>query len=87
MNSLTLFCPLCYEAGLLIGYLLGLRGKRNAISKYVKYDNETKDYVVIQKGTGHILSHHKTEQDAKDALAAMHVHQPTPYTYRTGSTP
>lgn len=49
------------------------------MSKYVKYDEHTKDWVVIQKGTGNILSHHDTEDKAKESLAAMHVHHPSPY--------
>lgn len=49
------------------------------MSRFVKYDNETKDWVILQKGTGHILSHHATEDEAKRALAAMHVNHPSPF--------
>lgn len=47
------------------------------MSRYVKHRDGK--WVVLQKGTGKVLSTHDTEHEAKDSLAAMHVHHPKPY--------
>jgi hypothetical protein len=49
--------------------------KRTAEYKYVKPNPDGDGFVITQKGTGKILSHHESEEDAQAAFRAMMTHK------------